>query len=361
VAGLFSEEFYRMIGRYLTKNGVFCQWLQLYEIDVNLVISVLKALSSSFTDFVIYAANNNDIIIIAKNGSAVPDPDFSILKNPKIAKSLTRIQINSNDDLAFRKRGSKQIFSDFLKSFPVRANSDYYPILDQNAVRARFLEADAKELLSIACKPLPVLEMMTGSPLSRDHTDISPSPDFVDANASFAAMALRDYYSSGDFTGKYGIIPADIRDQAVLTKQLFFTECGADSNDRIAQLYNTMALQTIPFLRPDELDAMWKKLEEGACVRSFTPRDQQWITLFKAVGQRDAEAMANTAKALLEKEQDLPKGPMSYLVASGMVGNLVQGKREASLSLWQKYQSKIRGTGQQSLFLRLLVALSTKI
>jgi predicted membrane-bound spermidine synthase len=360
VSGLFSEEFYRVIGRHLTENGVFCQWLQLYEIDLNLVVSVLKAVSSSFTDYVIYAANDNDIVIIAKNGSAIANQDFAILKNPKIARSLKRIQVNSGDDLAFRKRGSKQILGDFLKSFPIQANSDYYPILDQNAVRTRFLAADARELLSLACKPLPVLEMMTSSPSPRDHTDISHSPDFIDANAGYAAMALRDYYLSGRFAEKYSILPADIKENAVKVRQLFFSECGASSDDRIGNIYNTIALQMIPFLHPHELDAVWKKLESGACVQSFTPRDQQWITLFKAVGQRNAAAMASTAKALFEKEQDLQAGPMRYLVASGMLGDLVQGKKEASLSLWQKYQSKGGGKGQQSLFLRLLVALSTK-
>jgi hypothetical protein len=70
--------------------------------------------------------------------------------------------------------------------------------------------------------------------------------------------------------------------------------------------------------------------------------------------------MASDAETLLENERDLPKGPMSYLLATGMLGNLVQGKNEAAFRLWQQYHSGIVGTGEQSVLFRLLVALSTK-
>ncbi len=50
VAGLFSIEFYRQIRRHLADDGLFVQWMQLYEIDMTLVISVLKAVSASFPD-----------------------------------------------------------------------------------------------------------------------------------------------------------------------------------------------------------------------------------------------------------------------------------------------------------------------
>src|SRR5262249_50400204 len=44
VAGLFSGEFYRLARRHLSEGGIFVQWLQLYEIDVPLVMTVVAAL-----------------------------------------------------------------------------------------------------------------------------------------------------------------------------------------------------------------------------------------------------------------------------------------------------------------------------
>ncbi len=42
VAGLFSKEFYRRINRHLSDDGLFVQWVQLYDISLDLVLSVLK-------------------------------------------------------------------------------------------------------------------------------------------------------------------------------------------------------------------------------------------------------------------------------------------------------------------------------
>ena len=358
VAGLFSDEFYRLIKGHLTENGLFCQWLQLYEIDVNLVVSVLKALSANFTDYVIYATNDANIIIIAKDGGAIVDPDFAALKNPQMATFLERISIRSIQDIALHKIGEKKILSKFLETFSIQANSDYYPVLDQNAARSRYLGTGSKEVIRFTNKPLPVEEMLTESKPSWENTNISPSLEFTRSNEAFAAMALRDYYLTESFSNLYFYVPADIKQQAVELKQLFSNKCGSGSEERIVSLYGTVASRMIPYLRPNELDAVWKKLECGACVRLFTHRDRQWITFFKAVGQRDSKTMANTAKVLLEKEQELPEGPMRYLVASGMLGYLVQGDREESLRLWHKYQFKMFGTGRPILLFRLLVALS---
>ena len=41
VASLFSQEFYRRINRYLKPDGLFVQWLQIYETDMSVVASVL--------------------------------------------------------------------------------------------------------------------------------------------------------------------------------------------------------------------------------------------------------------------------------------------------------------------------------
>ncbi|WP_455376628.1 fused MFS/spermidine synthase, partial [Kaarinaea lacus] len=68
VASLFTEEFYSLVSRYLKEGGVFAQWLQLYEMDMPLVASVLKAISNQFDDYVVYAANSSDMIILARNG-----------------------------------------------------------------------------------------------------------------------------------------------------------------------------------------------------------------------------------------------------------------------------------------------------
>src|SRR5690606_12826790 len=65
VASLFSEEFYRTLPRYLTADGIFVQWLQLYEFNDSLALSVLKALSQHFSDYAIYNTDNLNALIVA--------------------------------------------------------------------------------------------------------------------------------------------------------------------------------------------------------------------------------------------------------------------------------------------------------
>jgi len=48
VAGLFTTEFYRDTKRYLAPGGLFVQWVHSYELNDQLLGSVLAALGENF-------------------------------------------------------------------------------------------------------------------------------------------------------------------------------------------------------------------------------------------------------------------------------------------------------------------------
>jgi spermidine synthase len=85
VAGLFSQEFYRLVRNRLAPQGVFCQWVQLYESDMNLIASVLKAVSENFADYVLYMSNNGDLLILASD-SPLKSPDPRVIGSPEIGR-----------------------------------------------------------------------------------------------------------------------------------------------------------------------------------------------------------------------------------------------------------------------------------
>lgn len=357
VAGLFSEEFYRLVSQYLTKNGLFCQWIQLYEIDLDLVVSALKAVSSNFSDFVVYATTDADLLIVAGNGNSIAGPDFSLFQHPGIARELKKVHIENIQDIEVRKIGNRKVLGRFLESYPIRANSDYHPVLDQNAARTQFLKTNAQQLLGFTHEPLPASEMLMGAVPSWEETNITPGPYFSKTRAASTAMALRDYFMHGNFGSTHRSITDDVRGQAVELRRLFSEECGSEKgqSDRLFNLYN-IANRMTPYLRPVELDALWNTLESGACARVLTDSEREWIGLFKAVGRRDARTMADTSRTLLDKDSNLPEGPTRYLVASGMLGSLVKGDKVESLLLWNNYKSRIYGTDQPSLLFRILAA-----
>ena len=106
-------------------------------------------------------------------------------------------------------------------------------------------------------------------------------------------------------------------------------------------LLQRTAMDLIPYLRPQELASVWAKLESGSCARLLSSEEKNWITLLKAVGGRDAGAMVSGAKSILESGKRVQPDALRFLVASGMVGSLMQGDRDGSFRFWSGYRSSI--------------------
>lgn len=359
VASLFSDDFYHLLNRHLKDSGLFVQWLQLYEIDVDLIMSVLKAISANFSDYVVYATNDFDALIIAKKKGTIPDYDPAVFKIPAISAALEHVRIHSIQDIEIRKIGNKKFLSKLLEASPIRPNSDYYPVLDQNAAHARFLMANAYDMLNLSRLMLPVFELLTGSEPAWETTDVTLSPLFTKSEAAYSAMALRDYALQGRFGPKYSDVPSGVEQQALQLKRTFYN-CRSmpDQIERRDNLINA-SVEMIPYLRPHEFDAVWKRLESGPCTQFLSTLERNWIDLLKSIGKRNSRKMVSGAKTLLEGEQQIPPDAIKFVVASGMLGSLMQGDREESFRLWSTYRSRMFGNGQPDLLFRLLVADST--
>ena len=354
VAGLFSKEFYGTIKHHLNDDGLFVQWVQLYEIDLDLVASVLKAVSENFSDYELYAPNQGDMIIIAKKTGSLPELNEDIMNIPAISGLLKRIHVKSVQDILLRKIGTKKIFDRFLESIPVHANSDYYPVLDQNASKTRFLGSTAQELLKYTHEPLPTLEMLSEANILWRDTNIVQSSFFPNSQAAYTAMALRDYFRTGGFSNKYNGIPDEFQSQALRLKKLFY-ECNSasDKNERSGLLFN-ISVSMIPFLRPHEMDPFWKTLESGRCYTDLSQHEKKLFYLLKSTSNRDSKNMAEISKTLLEDSGEIPLGARKYLIASGMLGALSQKDYSGSYRLWLKHKSSVFGNKEPELLFRLL-------
>ena len=359
VAGLFSEEFYRQVKQHLNRDGVFAQWVQLYEIDTDLVISILKAVSDNFPDFAIYASNDQDMIIVAKNQGTLAPIDARVLGDAEISAAMDRIGIRGLQDLEARKIGNKRLLERLLAASGVRANSDYYPVVDQNAARTRFLRANAFEIRELSELPLPALEMLTGSHPSWNATDVARSRLFSKTQDVRTAMMLRDFSLSGQFDPKHGTVPPDIQQLALQFGQIFLA-CRPEPNQDARQiaLYNVL-VRMAPYLRPQELESVWNRLESSPCAGSLTLPERNWIALFKAIGRQDAGAMVSGARTILESRQRMPVEVVQFVVASSMLGSLTLGDRQEAFRLWSAYGPKLFSDGRPSLLYRILVAEST--
>lgn len=355
VGGLFSEEFYDLVGHHLTEKGLFVQWVQLYEIDIDLVASIFKALSRHFEDYAVYAPCNSDLIIIAAKKGNVERPGEGIFHLPAVASALRRVGILSMQDIEIRRVGSKRVLDKFFGSFAIRANSDYYPVLDQNAAHSQFMGASARDILPFTHEPLPALEMLEGIAPVRDSTHSAPTPHFFKTSWVSKAIYLREYFIGNRYEDR-GLDPVVLND-AALTKR-FFSDCGHfEGRERTIDSVFNIAVQMLPFLTSDEIGRIWKTLETRSCTGGYSGQEKEWISLFHAVGSRNAPEMLHYALALLNEDRGLTNAEARYLVAAGMMGSSIQGNGELCRSIWERYRVSLYGNEKPPVLFPILASL----
>ncbi|MEW8334107.1 MAG: hypothetical protein AB2601_14890 [Candidatus Thiodiazotropha sp.] len=167
VAGLFSTQFYHELKRYLKPNGIVVQWVQLYEISPALVATVYLALKENFADIHLYQASTNDLAIVAGMGSLQPDYNAPF-NHVGLKKELDRVHIKKSSDLAFRKLAGIGELDIIFSSLSNNSNSDYFPILDIGAAKARFKKDNAKSIyMFYTAKALKRLADETSQPIGQ--------------------------------------------------------------------------------------------------------------------------------------------------------------------------------------------------
>lgn len=138
VSGLFSQEFYGRVRTYLTDRGVFGQWIHIYEMSDGLVLSVLAALHHAFPSYAVFATGGGDLLVVASNRPLLPAPDWSVLRLPLLDRDLCRFTPLTPTMLEAAWLADRATLGPLLDRY-AGGNSDFYPVLDLGAERARFL------------------------------------------------------------------------------------------------------------------------------------------------------------------------------------------------------------------------------
>ena len=69
VATLYTPDFYRIVRGRLTEDGVFCQWVQLYQLPLAVVAGIVRNVHEVFPHVAVWSAGNYDLMVL---GSARP-------------------------------------------------------------------------------------------------------------------------------------------------------------------------------------------------------------------------------------------------------------------------------------------------
>lgn len=354
VATLFSDEFYGRITHYLTPDGYFVQWMQVYETNLSVLASVIKALAPHFGAYALYNVDDLDVLIIATKRASLGTPDERLLQSPALRAELERIGVQSIADIESRKIGDDRTLGPVLEAVAVPPNSDFYPFVDLNAPRLRYLRANAIELPALTVLPIPFLEMIGGAPPSGATLEPSASSGVVRDRLVQRALDIRRALMSGT---------ADDLDPAT-ARYLWLLGTNADgctappARSAWQDAVSNISDDTAPYLNPAELEAVWSRVESSPCYRDATGTDKAWLDLWAAIARRDSPAIAGLGTNLLAPPAADSDKERAYLTTVTAAADVSMGQDARAQSLLQAEWDRFDHTGQFAFALRELRALT---
>jgi spermidine synthase len=190
VSDLFTVEFYDRVSGYLSEDGVFAQWLQLYEIDDRLVLTVLASLHRTFRSYAVFQMNDIDIVIVASNEPRLPVPDWSVFQLPAVEADLCHNIRFSPRMLEAARLLDRAALAPLLDAWPL-VNSDFSPVLDLGAERARYVGGDARGFMGLSEARFDIGAAFTGRDSPPTEEAIAPVPDIWRMRALAVSAQLR--------------------------------------------------------------------------------------------------------------------------------------------------------------------------
>jgi spermidine synthase len=354
VSTLFSDEFYDSVTRYLTPDGYFAQWVQVYETNIGVLASIIKALAPHFGTYALYNVDDLDILIVATRGTAMRIPDERLLRSPLLRSELERVGIGSVADFQSRKIGGNRTLGPVLEALPVPANSDFYPFVDLHAPRSRYLKENAMELPALTLLPIPFLELVGESGPRGATAEPSSSSAVVRDSLVLRALDIRHALASGSLDG---LNPASAR-------YLWLVGTGqaacaaAPAQAAWADAVRNLSDQTAAYLNSGELEPLWASILSSPCYRAVGADQDAWVDLFAAIAHRNAPDIVRLGTGLLAPMSAHSDGDLAYLTTATAAAYVNLGRDVQAHTFLQEQWSRFNHAGPFEFALRDLRALT---
>jgi predicted membrane-bound spermidine synthase len=344
VAGLFSKEFYRMIKPHIRPDGLFVQWLQLYELNFPLLVSIVKSLSENFNDYAVYFTTDYDLLIVAGKNLQSRQPSETVFGIPRLQPMMKRIGVLKRNDLAFRYLCGKKTLDPLCSSYVVPPNSDYFPILDLFAVQARYLGTSATELSDLRSTALPIIEALENRSAPSAPTDISfvPLPNSRLCSEAFQSAAIWRYFQGpGDADGGLAGALKDANLQAVrMVRSIHDQKNPAELERSWLPYFHDLMERTLPFLSPGEMNRIFRDVVSSPGFADAPDKVKDWVRLYQAIGNRQYPEILARASDLLSGSSIPASVRNDYCLAAAMLAGVVLGKDDVVVRLWDRYENK---------------------
>ena len=135
VANLFTVEFFELVRSRLKPNGIFSQWLNLYNMSPEVLASILKTFYTVFPHGAVFTnLHDDELILIGSQAPVVFDLEKvqQLMKNPRIAREVSGIPLTSATDLVAHLTLSREDALAFSKDAPINSDRNAYGELRQS-------------------------------------------------------------------------------------------------------------------------------------------------------------------------------------------------------------------------------------
>jgi predicted membrane-bound spermidine synthase len=350
VSSLYTREFYQRIKKSLKHDGYLVQWLHLYEINSTLVFSVLKALSENFSDYRIYATNNFDVVIIARAEDPVEKPGKEIFELDGMRNELSLQRINSLQDIEARYLANRWLLEPLLASQGILPNSDYFPLLDIFAPKARFMHESVTLLLDLKRSPVPVTRYLLRPEVFSD-TRVSLFNEYIYTKYALHARKIMKQISREERQH------VDDGSDATLTIEYMRNaarQCTAawEVNLWIRQFF-VLVKDNMPYLSRTEMATLLAHIRPD-CPAGLPEAQQLWLELISAVNTEDHEQIINLTRRLLTQPDNTLREEQQYLLAMQMLGLFMQGRDGEFMESYNQHTGRLFGSSALPFEIELL-------
>jgi spermidine synthase len=289
-ARLFTREFFRMVSARLKPDGILCQWVQMYGLDVDAYMTLLRTVSEEFEDVIVFKGSPGDTMILASPTHMTLNlaEMQRRMQVPTVKAGLARIGIHDLPSLLAFYRAGGEALRDLVGEGQINT--------DDNA----YIEfASARSLYRVEDYAIDaILTAVPSNPM--DRSDLSGLPPVVALR--FPLFMARAFLQGGqqaraqtvlNSVGKGGKVPPEVAAEIGAIQGEILLKAGNQEGARAAW---ESALQADP-------DAIGALVSLGRALRDdeALPDTERSIRLLT----RAVEVHPDSAEALLEFARSL--------------------------------------------------------
>ena len=189
-ASLFTREFFEVSKSKLQPNGVFCQWIQLYELQESHFQTILHTFASVFPEIHVFRVKHDAILLASMRPIKIREMEIRERFTPRVRTDLARIRIKSTEDLLARYWIGGDELRKAVQNEPFNTDDN---MLIEFAAPLQVLTAHSRGTRRILAQ---MFDDRTTAALGQIELDPSTDPALFWARVGQAALRVKSYHEA---------------------------------------------------------------------------------------------------------------------------------------------------------------------